>query len=538
MLELRPYQVDAVQSIYDYYEKNSGNCIVAMPTGTGKSLVIADFVCGVMGRWPGQRILMLTHVAELVEQNMQELLTLWPTAPLGVYSAGLGRREVAPITFASVQTVWKRAAELGPFDLVLVDECHLIGTRDESMYGTFLTAMRGLNPRLKVIGLSATPYRLGQGMLTDGGLFTDVCFDNTQREEFNKLLAAGYLMPLVPKRTQTQIDVSAVHVRGGEYVLNELQQAVDKEQITYLALKEMVEQGADRHAWLIFTTGVEHTEHVTEMLAGEFGIPCASVHSKTERDARNRAIRQFKRGELRCLVNNNILTTGFNAPRVDMIGVLRHTQSPGLWVQMLGRGTRPSHDTGKRDCLVLDFADNTRRLGPINDPVIPRKKGMKGGTAPIKLCEQCGTYNHASVLHCVSCGFEFHRDVKFHQHASTTALIAGNVEPPQIEEFVVDRVTYAVHRKMDKPDSMKVSYYCGLRLFREWVCVEHGGFAANKARSWWRQRFDYTGAPQDYQRWTPDTTAEAVDYASMLRVPRTIRVWLNRKTPEIMGYEF
>ena len=406
------------------------------------------------------------------------------------------------------------------------------------MYGEVIRGLRRVNPFLKVIGLTATAFRLGQGRITDGGLFTHVCYDQTGVESFNRLIAEGYLAPLIPKRTRTELDVSNVGMNNGEFAAGALQDAVDKQEITYAALQEACEYGHDRRSWLVFASGVEHAEHVAQML-NYMGVPAAAVHAKTKN--REEVIKAFKRGELRALVNNNVLTTGFDYPPIDLIIMLRPTMSPGLWVQMLGRGTRPWAggylDIGngeqvyiegpKHNCLVLDFAGNTRRLGPINDPVIPKRKSGLPGDAPVKICEACGVYNHTSARFCVNCGTEFIFETKIDAHAATEELLRSDL--PVVETFEVDRVFYHRHGKEGSPPMIKVQYYCGMRMFNEFVCLEHPGFAAKKARDWWRQR--HWGEP-------PATTDEALRYLSELRVPRRVRVWVNKKYPEILGHEY
>ena len=276
---------------------------------------------------------------------------------------------------------------------------------------------------------------------------------------------------------------------------------------------------------MIFASGVEHSEHVAECLR-DHGVTAVALHSEVGDTERSQILADFKSGKIQAVTNNNILTTGFDHPGIDLIGVLRPTQSTGLWVQMLGRGTRPC--TGKTNCLVLDFAGNTRRLGPINDPVLPRKKGEKGpGQAPVRVCEHCLTYNPASARFCIECGAEFPREHKLATTAYTEEVMASSV--PQIEEFKVDHMSYAIHQKPGRPPSLKATYFCGLRIFNEWVCFEHEGYAKHKAHDWWRQR-SY-GEP-------PETSKEAADQAPSLKVPKTINVWINTKYPEVKSYGF
>ncbi len=532
-MQLRYYQAEAIEAIYAYFSKKQGNPLVALPTGTGKSVVIGEFIRGVYQRYPNQRVMMLTHVKELIEQNLDKLLTIWPTAPAGVYSAGVGRKESNfPITFAGIASVSKKAEAFGHIDLVLIDEAHLVSADQDTLYQKFLADLKKVNPYLKVIGFTATTYRLGLGSLTNGGVFTDVCYDQTTMEAFNRLVAEGFMAPLIPKRTSMEYDTTAVKVRGGEFSQHELQAAVDKDSLTYAACTETMLLGHERKHWLIFATGIEHAEHVASNL-DSLGIPAVVIHSKMTTADRDAAIAGFKSGKYRAAVNNNVLTTGFDFPAIDLISVMRPTKSTVLWVQMLGRGTRPSPDTGKTNCLVLDFAGNTRRLGPINDPVVPKAKGEKGeGIAPVRMCDVCGTYNHASARVCIECGSEFPRELRIRQTAYSDELMKPSPTGPafpKVETFPVDRLTYSEHNKPGKPPAIVANYYCGLRMFKEYICLEHPGYAGKKARDWWRQR-----SPND----PPETTLEALGRLGELSTPARIRVQLDLQYPEIKGVEY
>lgn len=541
MIQARSYQIEAVQSVYDYFATKQGNPLIAMPTGTGKSVVIAMFLRSVFHSYPDQKILCLTHVKELIEQNYLKLLSIWPNAPAGVNSAGLKRRDtINKIIFAGIASIAKCWRDFGFVNLVIIDEAHLVSPNDETMYRVVLEGLKSINPYLKVIGLTATKWRLGHGDITKGeeSIFTDTCFDITGLSAFNRLIAEGFLCPVVPKRTQTLLDTNGVHMRGGEFIQAELQNAVDKSEISYAAIKEAMEVGYDRRHWLIFCAGVEHAIHVSDML-NSCGISCLSIHSKLSNKEREDSIHKFKTGQVRALTNNNVLTTGFDMPGIDLILMLRPTQSPVLWVQMLGRGTRPFEcaEYKKENCLVLDFAGNTRRLGPINDPVIPKKKGSKTGEAPIKLCECCGTYNHASARYCggepfptvQGCGHEFKIMTKLKQSASTEELIKGDA--PVVETYKVDTITVTKHEKHDKPPAMKVTYYCGLKHFTDYVCLEHEGFAARKAREWWRER-----RAEGMSTEVPETTDHALIRFNELKSTTHLRVWVNKKYPEILAY--
>ena len=528
----RSYQAECVQTIWEYFRTEDGNPVCALPTGTGKSVVIAAFLESVYQQFPTQKILVATHVKELIAQNYEKLINMWPGAPAGIYSAGLGKRDLLQkIIFCGIGSVAKRAHEFGHVDLIIVDECHLVSPSESTMYRKFFEALKNINPYLKIIGFTATPWRLGHGKITDeGGIFTDTCFDITGLTAFNRLIAEGFLAPLIPKPTRAMLDVDGVHMRGGEFIPAELQRAVDRDEITHAALKEAMEYIGQRHHWLIFAAGVEHAINVSNMLSS-MGVSCKAVHSKMSSHDRDQALLDFKAGRITAVVNNNVLTTGFDFPGIDLIVCLRPTASSVLWVQMIGRGTRPS--PGKDNCLVLDFAGNTRRLGPINDPLVPRKKGQKGGDAPVKICPECDCYVHASVKFCTgvhkdgtACHHEFVFETKLLQGASTTELIKGDL--PVVETFKIEHINFTQHQKMDRPPMIKVSYYCGYRMFEEYVCVEHEGFAGRKARQWLRERTN--GAE------LPVTTMEALARAEDFKVPTHMKVWTNKKYPEIMSF--
>lgn len=548
------YQDEAVASVFNYFESgNEGNPVVAMPTGTGKSIVIASLLQKIFTAFPYSRVMMLTHVKELIAQNADKLVDLWPGAPVGIFSAGLGQKIAGlPITFAGVQSAVNCPELFGKIDLIIIDEAHLVGVEDNSSYLKLLTFLWKLNPKLKVIGLSATPYRLGLGMITDGGVFTDVCYNITGVGAFIKLIEEGFLSPLIPQRTETELDISDVGKRGGEFIESQLQLAVDKDEITKAAIIEALDTMPERQHIMVFASGVKHAEHITEMLK-RYGQNVVCAHSKMGKDA-DRNKESFGLRQHRFIVSNNQLTTGVDYPHVDGIIMLRPTASPGLWVQMLGRGTRvvynkwagfdirnkdhrleAIHRGGKQNCKVLDFAGNTMRLGPINDPSIPRRKGEKTGEIPIKICEGsklvtgpgCGAYNHISARHCCQCGNEFQIQVKINQVASTKELIVR--DEPVVQELTVDRVTYHVHKKQGVPDSLKVSYYCKLLRFTEYVVAWHPSNVSHKGKAWWAKRTDVP---------LPDDATKANELASSLKIPKAIRVWSNKKYPEVLSYVF
>lgn len=544
MFQPREYQNEAVSSIFSYFGNGGmGNPVVAMPTGTGKSSTIGMFVKQCILAWPRQRFMMATHVSDLIVQNAEALLEQWEHAPLGIHSSGLRQRDVgASIIYGGVQTMKNCPEAFGWRDILLIDEAHLLSPKDSSNYRLLIAALMKINPQLRIIGFTATPYRTGQGLITDPviidgnvtlPIFTDICFDITGLDAFNRLIAQGFLCPPIVQKTDVEVDVSDLHLgQDGDYVVSELNDAVNH--VLYPGLLETVQRGRHRNKWLVFTSGVENADAAAAILRS-LGINAESLHSKKKYEGLSKQktheviVEAYKRGDIKALCVNNKMTTGFNVPEIDLIAMFRSTVSTGLWVQMVGRGTRMALWAGKINCLVLDFAGNRRRLGPINDPIVPRGKGKKTGDAPVRICDVCGVYNHASARKCEGCGAEFEIASKILETAQEEPILAS--ELPVIEHFPVSRVLYLKGQKDGKPPYMKVCYYSGLRMFQEIVCLEHEGFAGKKARDWWRARYPIAYEP-------PETTEAALKFAGDLMKPKTVRVWVNKSYPEVMGHEF
>lgn len=349
MMELRPYQRAAIDTLWGFWGKGGGNPLVEMATGTGKSVVIATLVRELIETYPDMRVLMLVHVKELVAQNFQALVRTWPQAPAGINSAGLGRRDrFSQVLFASIQSVQRDDCHsIGKRDIVLVDEAHLIPRAGDGMYQKLLGRLRDGVPDMRIAGFTATPYRLDSGRLDrgEGRLFDQIAYSYG----IGRGIDDGYLSPLVSKATATALDTRGVARRGGEFVAGALEVAVDKDWITRAAVDEIVTFGADRRSWLVFCSGVRHAAHVAEEIRSR-GVSCAAVTGETPSGERDRLIAAFKAGQIRCLTNAMVLTTGFDAPGVDLIAMLRPTLSTGLYVQIVGRGTRLAD--GKENCIA------------------------------------------------------------------------------------------------------------------------------------------------------------------------------------------
>ncbi|CAL8972799.1 Putative DNA repair helicase RadD [Rhodoplanes serenus] len=533
MIELRPYQRAAIDALWDFWGRGGGNPLVEMATGTGKSVVIATLVRELIETYPDMRVLMLVHVRELVAQNFQALVRTWPQAPAGINSAGLGRRDrFSQVLFASIQSVQRDDCHsIGKRDIVLVDEAHLIPRAGDGMYQKLLGRLRDGVPDMRIAGFTATPYRLDSGRLDrgEGRLFDQIAYSYG----IGRGIDDGYLSQLVSKATATALDTRGVARRGGEFVAGALEVAVDKDWITRAAVDEIVTFGADRRSWLVFCSGVQHAAHVAEEIRSR-GVSCAAVTGETPSGERDRLIAAFKAGQIRCLTNAMVLTTGFDAPQVDLVAMLRPTLSTGLYVQIVGRGTRLAD--GKENCLILDFAGNVRRHGPVDavEPGAGPKGGEGDGEAEVraKECPECATLVALNARACPTCGHEWPvRDEPKHEATADaeTAIISRGA-PAWV---AVDAVKYYRHEKYGSPPSMRVEYLAGMTVHREWVCFQHVGFARSKAESWWIRAIAGHGLMSP-----PRTTDEALSRLAELRCPAAIQVRPSGKYFEVVGRRY
>jgi len=534
---LRDYQQRSVEAVYSFLRSSDGNPCVVIPTGGGKTPVLATICKDAVTKWNG-RVLILTHVKELLQQAADKLNLICPEINVGVYSAGLKRRDTkGEVIVAGIQSVYKRACELGRFDLILIDEAHLIPPEGDGMYQQFLKETAQVNPDVRVIGLTATPYRLNSGLICgEDNILNEICYEIGVRE----LIDAGYLCPLTSKGGKYQIDRSAIPQRGGEFVARDMQNAMDQDDIVEAACLDIVERTEHRNKVLIFTCGIEHGQHVCHVLHWKYSKEVGFVCSETSDTDRERIIEDFKNGSLKYLVNVNVFTTGFDAPNIDCIALLRATMSPGLYYQMIGRGLRL--DPSKENCLILDYGGNVEQHGPIDQITVKEasKGGKKAGEPVTKQCPDCQTLCAIQCRECPDCGFQFAEpsEPEHDTKASQQSVLSDQIAAQKADrERKVLGTSYSVHKKKGweegDPTTMRVDYK--LSAFdskSEWICFEHKGYARKKAEMWWKQR---SNEP------IPDTTQQAVDRAEAGCLAETESIFLRHvpgeKYDKIAAYE-
>ncbi len=499
--KLRDYQQDAINSCFDYLDNNDGNPILVLPTGAGKSIVVSEIFQNLL-RYEGTRGLCLTHVSELIVQNHSKM-------PLqigaGIYSAGVGKRNVHNrIIFCGIQSVYKKANLFTPVNLIVVDECHLISPNAETMYGKFIGDLKKLNPNLRVIGLTATPYRTSDGILTDSTLFDEIAYNLPM----GYLIDEGYLAPLKSKRGISQADMTGVKTTAGDFNLKQMAGAFDQDHITKSAVNEIVNYGRTRKKGLIFCSSVQHCFHVAEYIRA-LGETCEIITGELKKEDRDDILLRHRHGAVKYLLNFGVLTTGYDDPEIDILALLRGTQSTGLYVQMLGRGMRPLYADGydlstkegrfaamaaggkPEGCLVLDYGQNVETHGAVDKIVIEKKFNKEKGeledvvsVQPTKWCPECGCDNHIQATTCPECGYDYPVRANHASEASEAAILSADIEP---EWHEVTDILYDRHKKAGSPDSLKVSYITGFGVKREWVSLENPR-AVTFARKWWKSR--------------------------------------------------
>lgn len=404
MITPRTYQQEAAQAAFDWVKKSTDPCLIHAPTGAGKSIIIALLASWLNKASGGKKVLCTAPSGELVTQNAEKYRLTGE--PASLFSASTGQVSMRhAVVFGTPATIKNKIRRFdSSFCAVIIDECHRITPQLQQI----IEHMKTQNPNLRVIGLSATPYRLGEGYifkLDEKGkpmgeqqardpYFTARVFTIHERD----LIAQGYLTTPV---------VGEIGVEGYE-TLNMLPNAngnfrkADINAVyhghgrkTSQIVADVVRRSEDRKGVMFFAASIEHGE---EIMASLNPYHSALVTGKTKAPERKEILAKFKAQKLKYLVSVATLTTGFDAPHVDVVALLRATESVSLLQQIIGRGLRLGEN--KPDCLILDYAENIERHCPDGDVFSPTiKAGFRSGESVLKEigCPSCGTPNEFSM---------------------------------------------------------------------------------------------------------------------------------------------
>jgi len=539
---LRDYQREAVARTLIYLKNNKGNPLVVAPTGSGKSLMIAH-LCEELeansklffsGNRPLFKILILAHRKELLSQNASQIKMLNPSLNVSFYSNAIGTKDLSgDIVVAGIASLSRVPLESLPrFNYIIIDEAHLVNNINSGMYRNLLNELRSA----RVIGFSATPFRLKGGFLykCKQSIFNDVSYEIP----VVKLMERGFLAPLKSKSSEHAIDTSNLKVQAGEFVQSEYDKILNEEELIKETVKDILAYSRGRDSWLIFCSSVDHSLAVRDELIAQ-GIKAATITGKTDPHERDRIIKLFKAKRIKAITNCDVLTVGFDAPNVDLIAILRPTKSCGLYIQIVGRGTRLA--PSKTDCLILDYGGNIERFGPIDKIRLKQNSfgKVQSDTLNLKVCPACREVINLKLSQCPSCDYTFpkkevDRTLKHSHHASNfnilkTDLMRAKFDGKQVLQVYEHKLS--VHYKDKKPPSIKVDYYISkFDKVSEWVCVEHPGFAKMKARDWWKNHA--SGIP------FPNSCSELLLVKDSLRLPDKIVVRIEGDYPVITNRYF
>lgn len=552
MKTLRPYQSAAEKSLWKYiYDNPNKHPLVVAPVAAGKSLMIAEFIKSVHKQFPRTRVVLLTHVKELLQQDAEELFEQYVECDVGFYCAGLNQKKLHnDVTFASIQSVHNKIGNFNRIpEIIIIDECHLISHKAETRYRTFIDSVLAINPNCRVIGYTGTPFRSDTGRLDkgEGKLFDGIAYEI----EMSFMIEQGYWAKPVCPDIAFKMDTTGVGMRGGDYIEGQLEKAINTKEINKTCVEELIEVGKDRKKWLVFTAGIQHANDVAEELS-EHGISVAVVTGKTPAKERKQILKDYKAGVYRALVNVAVLTTGYNEPTIDLLCFMRPTRSPVLYIQIVGRGVRVVYAEGydldtqqgrldaiansvKPDCMIVDFGGVVETLGAIDTVSIrgeytgePETEGE--GKAILKICPACGAECAAAQTYCYECSHCF---INLTQKSSNKAIVSTDEEP---EWHKVMSVYSVAHQKQGGYPSMKVVYGTMSGAYREWICFEHHNYEQgdNKRYAWERavkwHRARLLNAP------CPTSVEDAVN----TKYPEPSKILVRRKGKywEIIDYDF
>ena len=515
----RPYQAEAfdalVKAAVTPADSENGFHIpyASMCTGSGKSLVAAMLTDKVLRQ--GGRVLQLVPSKELVVQNYEEAWHYVESPEhLGICCAKLYRSQVDKrAVIATYTSFLRRAADSGAFNLLIIDECHLVSPEFGSSYRKIIRALLRINPKMKIVGLTATPYRMVQGMLHNDcvqgkALFTGMVYET----HIPTMIKAGYLSHVESISGEIEVDMEGVALSGTDYNTSQMSVKFDAIVADAVADMRIKFKAYSIDTALIFASSIENARHILNEWGGD---DMRIVYGDMSNHERAAAIKWIKSGDgKRYIVNVGVLTTGFDHRALDCVALMRATMSLGLYVQMVGRVIR-SHDD-KQQGYVIDYGGNIERHGPI-DATLPPKTKKKKGEAPKKLCtlvldeniefegieyrrgQDCNHANKLTAKFCQKCGGEFitENDEGKYSMRSKAQILAAKIEAATVT-YQVEGVVYAkAYSRKDATPMIKMLIYTEYAelVHTHYICLEHPGRTGAKGREFALNLFK---DPKDY----------------------------------------
>jgi len=513
-MNLRDYQIRVLDETWDALQ-NKLSVLIAAPCSAGKTILFSKIIQRLLRENPSFRALILVDREILVTQSADKLRTVAPELSLsiGIICASVtsSKRGDLPVTVASRQSLINQLYRFPPVQLVICDEAHLMAMPHDDnpmpdQYGQIVARLREYNPNMRLLGCTASPYRLGsKGGYIYGNRNRHDCrpyFDAVDAEiTTRELLAGGFIAPLIGRvRIDSSMadDLSRVAMVAGEYNIGQLADVMLKTVHIRSCIDAWKQYASDRKKTLVFCTTIEHAEAVAAAFNDD-GIGAMAIHSKLPALVETDRMDALKHGRSKVFTSVAKLTTGMDVVDIDCIIMARPTKSTALYQQCVGRGQRLAD--GKVDCLVIDLVGATKEFGTDMDNLrVSVPSGHEGGDAPVKICHGefdggivCGQAVHASLKYCPHCNYEFPASAAIEAAVGTLKKVEFN-QLPEPETYQVQHVQYQVHESRNTGKSLiKITYECGLySRFSEFVCLPdfYSGYAVNKARDWWEKRSD------------------------------------------------
>ena len=574
-MQPRPYQSECIDAVFAGWQTRPDDYSIAvLPTAAGKTVICSLIIQRLMSMAPTVEILFLAHRKELIEQTELKLKSVWPAAPVGVYSAAMNRRELSPITIASRDTLAPALELIRGYKpaLVIIDECHNVSDKDESRYRTMIREFERRNKKLMLFGVTATPFRPGHGPIYgDDEVFQYAAYALKMRV----LLDAGYLAPLsAPKISdEGKIDTSNVRISKGEFNQKDLEKVAYDVELIRISVDEWIEKAVNtgRRFTLFYCVSVAHAEAVQDELSLR-GYHLPLITGKTPKAQRARDTSAFLNQQLIGLINVGVFIEGTDFPLVDCIVNLKPIQSLGNWMQTAGRGMRISPETGKEDCMLLDFGGCVERFGPIDIAQPPAKRGnpdmrtkvcpecdelvghlkrrcpcgYEFEPMPFKSCPECDEENSTSADQCCACGFIF---IDHDKEASTNDVMSS---PDKIKKMPITGHMYhhsMVSKSTGKP-YLQIHYPTATGDYVKKLHIENSGYAGKSALHEWRSMtVEGTIEPrnvaeacrmieQSYLDAGIEMIRRAEDYAPIFKMPVSVSIDTSTKEKRIVAVTY
>mgnify|MGYP001565300487 CR=1 FL=1 len=545
-MNLRHYQIRALESIWQALQVEQ-SVLLEAACSAGKTLLFSKVVQRLLAVNPSFRALILTDREILVHQTREKLLRCAPelTLDIGIVCASVSNTKTLHkrVTIASRQSLIGQLLHFEPVNLIIVDEAHLMAMPNENdveppdQFGLIIKTLRGYNPKTRLLGVTATPYRLEDGYIYGSHnspgcrpYFDDVHYKITTGE----LLRDGFLAPLTGK-TIVSADLTerlnTVPLAGGDYNLGLLSDVMVQCRHVQSAVDAWMEHGSNRKKTIAFCVTIEHAEKLAAAFNAD-GIPAIAIHSEQDDLTGYANMEALKRGGGKIFCSVAKLTTGMDVPDIDCILLTRLTRSPALYKQMIGRGLRLAE--GKADCLVLDLVGNNAEHGTDLDRLNVRWRRREGKNSDsIKFCPQCGVDVHPAVRICPDCGYEWPRGDFEDAEKPELVDVEYGTSPPV--DVAIQDMYVSIHKSKKTGKRLLKIRLAPEYTFKEpciYLCFPddgYTGYAVEKGMDIWRT---LTGN-MDY----PSSAEAALERADEMARPNSVVVDYNGQYPEVKKIE-